>query len=87
MADLVELYESLAAEKEQRITYNDARNVEIIASWDFLAQAFSNFNKNAIKYTPKLGKIEVELSSGKEFITVSITDSGPAFQLVSKNMY
>ena len=48
----------------------------MIASRDLLAQAFSNLIENAIKYTPKSGKIEVNLGSDKEFITVTVTDSG-----------
>lgn len=80
---MLELYEPLAAEKNQEIEFIQNGQFKMTASRDLLAQAFSNLIENAIKYTPKTGKITVELgsdnsdSSNNKAITISFSDTGP----------
>lgn len=52
------------------------RNFQIQGDADKLTQVFINLFNNALKFTPKGGKIYVNLSTNKDKIVVSIKDNG-----------
>ena len=41
-----------------------------------IQQVFSNLISNAIKFTPKKGKIEISAIHGEDYITIKIEDNG-----------
>jgi len=51
-------------------------NLEIIADYDRLNQALSNLISNAIRHTPKHGKILVDILEVDERIQIKVEDSG-----------
>ncbi len=78
VADLVELYEPLAQDKEQHLSWQQSQtSATLYGDRDLLFQALSNIIDNAIKYTPALGSIQIEIKTQGNQIELSISDSGP----------
>ena len=73
LADVVELYEPVAEEKNQRIEFIHQGEITLKGDRDLLFQAFSNLLDNAVKYTPDAGLIRARVDAER----VSICDSGP----------
>lgn len=73
--DVIEFYEPLAQEKRQKIKISIGKG-KVLGDKDLLFQMFANLLDNAIKFTPKNGKISISAKSrGKKF-SVKISDSG-----------
>lgn len=81
LADLLHnvaaLYEAIALEKHHDWQVDIEPSVNVFAHQDLLSQAISNLLDNAIKYTPKSGKISLSLHRQGTFAVVSIADNGP----------
>ncbi len=78
LVDLEELYEPLAEEKGQTLVLDIGEPIFLQADRDMLFQAFANLYDNAVKYTPRGGRIKVrsfESSDGQW--NVEIADNGP----------
>jgi signal transduction histidine kinase len=87
--DVAELYEPLAADKEQRLSVKppldehgpERSKLRLHADRDLLFQALANLLDNAIKYTPEGGEIGVRASASPDGgVTLSVSDSGPGIQ-------
>ena len=77
-ASVAELYEPLCEDKEIDFRAEVARELQLTAHRDFVAQALANILDNAVKYTPSGGAIMLRVrrrSSGD--IEISVTDTGP----------
>jgi signal transduction histidine kinase len=77
MQDAVELYEPVAAEKNQTFDCSISENLGIQGNRNLLFRLFANLFDNAIKYTPDKGAITVDVSQDKNGVTVIVADSGP----------
>ena len=77
LRDVVEFYEPLAEEKQQRLGLQAATATSVSGDRDLLFQAFANLLDNAIKYTPKQGRIEVSIEEQAGGACVTVADSGP----------
>jgi signal transduction histidine kinase len=75
--DVVELYEPLAEDKQQRFTTKVQDAVHVNGDRDLLFQAIANLVDNAIKYTPAAGQIELTLQAHGEGARISVADNGP----------
>lgn len=75
LADVVELYEPLAAGKSISMRFNPIAS-QVVGDKDLLFQAFANLVDNAIKYTPEHGSIEIEMQPQEKGARVIIRDSG-----------
>jgi len=86
--DVAELYEPLAADKEQRLQVFPARSPDgadadadagliVYGDRDLLFQALANLLDNAIKYTPDGGEIALRARPVDDAIEITVTDSGP----------
>ena len=75
LADVVELYEPLAEEKNISISKNIERR-EYLCDRNLIFQALANILDNAIKFTPAGGKINISLDN----IGIVIADSGSGIQ-------
>ncbi len=84
---LVATFESLAAQKEQRLTfqYQLDKNLNLLLDQDKYEHIFNNYLSNAIKFTPKAGQIDVQLSEKtiknsenktENHIVLSVADNG-----------
>jgi signal transduction histidine kinase len=84
--DLAELYEPACEDAGLSFTANIAKGTDILADRGLLSQAVSNLLENAIKYTPKDGRIHLELRktrNGK--VSISVTDNGPGIPGVDRD--
>ena len=74
--NLVEFYEPYAAGKNISIINNISTPITINGEKNLLTQAFANLIDNAIKFTPKGGKVEISSEQGEDFINIIIADNG-----------
>ncbi len=76
--DIAELYEPACDEAGLEFSAKIAGGSHILADRGLISQAVSNLVENAIKYTPKGGRITLSLKRGKSGRTqISVTDDGP----------
>ena len=76
--DLAELYEPACEDAGLDFSSDIAPNIEILLDRGLLSQAVSNLIENAIKYTPKGGKISLSLTKNNQSqAVISIADDGP----------
>lgn len=84
--DVAELYEPLAADKEQQLRVSPAQPQagagepgvgRIHGDRDLLFQALANLLDNAIKYTPAGGHIQLTAAPARGGVVLGVADSGP----------
>ena len=76
-ADVAELYEPLAEERNITLVLAPAAGIAVDGNRSLIAQALANLVDNAIKYTPPGGKVRVAVSSGEAGVDLSVADNGP----------
>jgi signal transduction histidine kinase len=83
LRDVVELYEPLAHERNIELLLDAPEQQVCRGEADLLFQMFANILDNAIKYTPPLGHIRVQLRTGAPGAghRVLIADSGPGIAM------
>jgi len=79
--DVIELYEPLAFDKQQKFNFEVHPDCFCVGDKDLLFQMLANLMDNAIKYTPETGAIKVTLSvfesNGGRTAEIEFIDSGP----------
>lgn len=76
IADLGELYEVVAEEKDITFAHHAAPKLQLFGNRQLLAQALTNLLDNAVKYTPEHGHIELSAAPSEGGIQININDSG-----------
>jgi signal transduction histidine kinase len=76
-ADVLELYEPLAEEKNLVLTLTPGPAVGIEGNRSLIAQALANLVDNAIKYTPAGGRVRIRVDVAERGVELSVADSGP----------
>jgi len=79
-AGTVELYEPVAEERGQALTFTPpdfGQAAMVIGDRHLLTQTAANLVDNAIKYTPEGGRIRVWVDPGRESVRLVVADSGP----------
>ena len=76
VSDVIELYEPLAAEKEQTFHTGLAKVGSFHGDRNLLFQAVANLVDNAIKYTPEGGRVQVNLAVEGGVVRIEVADSG-----------
>ncbi|MBK5969934.1 MULTISPECIES: sensor histidine kinase [Thiorhodovibrio] len=79
--DLAELYEPLAADREQRLELTVPAELWVVGDRDLLFQACANLVENAIKYTPAGGLIELKANGAATGLATEKTTATPAGSL------
>lgn len=74
--DVVELYEPLAQDKEQRFNAVVQGGLTLPGDRNLLFQAVANVLDNAVKYTPAGGTVSVTLSRAPNGAEIAIADTG-----------
>ena len=83
--DLAELYEPACEDAGLQFSADIAKGTDILADRGLLSQAVSNLVENAIKYTPKGGRIHLDLRKTRNGrITISVTDDGPGIPSIDR---
>ncbi len=66
----------LADKKQQQLTFENAKRIQIELDQAKIQQALINIIGNAIKYTPEGGRITVSLYEEREHIRIDVADTG-----------
>ncbi len=77
IGDLVELYEPVAAQRAQTLTSETPDAAWVTGDRDLLFQALANLVDNAIKYSPRGGRVELSLQSDGVQLCLVVADEGP----------
>ena len=75
--DAVELYDAVAEDKQITIDLSLEPIMEVPGDRDLLFQAIINLLDNAIKYSPRSGRIHLQLIMRDQHPVLSIADNGP----------
>ena len=75
--DVVEFYQPLAEENDQRLQLQSSPGIRLAGDRDLLFQAIANLLDNAIKYTPQGGDIDILLERSGDQGRLTVADSGP----------
>lgn len=76
LLDLIEFLEPLADENEQNLSLVATENIYLDMNKEKFQQLILNLLTNALKYTPKNGKVHVELSQNKTEVLIEVKDTG-----------
>jgi signal transduction histidine kinase len=77
LTDVAELYEPVAAERDQTLAVQMREAASVDGDRDLLFQAVANLVDNAIKYTPAGGRIVLGLVPTGDGAEVYVADTGP----------
>jgi signal transduction histidine kinase len=76
-AEVVEANRPLAERKDQALGFAGGEEIALVADPDRLREALDNLVSNAIKYTPRGGRIRVLVSASEARARIAVEDSGP----------
>lgn len=76
LEELFDVAQKMALKKEIEIIGSFDKNVKIIGFKEKLGQAILNIIDNAIKYTPKRGKVEITMTKNNMDANLQIKDNG-----------
>lgn len=77
LSDMVETYQSVAEEREQRLVAELPQRLPIAGDRELLFQLFSNLIENAIRHCPAGSTIGVSARPAAHGVEVAIADDGP----------
>ena len=83
--DVAEFYEPLVADKGQQLTVDVVDGMRVNGDRDLLFQAIANLVDNAIKYTPRSGRVTLGGRKLADKLEVSVTDTGPGIPAGLRN--
>jgi signal transduction histidine kinase len=75
--EIVDLYEDTAEDAGVTLRADVPADLNVPADRDRLRQALANLVDNAIKYTPRGGRVEVTAASEGDSIVIRVSDTGP----------
>jgi signal transduction histidine kinase len=75
--DICDVYQAPAEERRIKLHCRSNQAVQLYGDRELLAQALTNLLDNAIKYTPRGGKVEVSALQDGELRRLVVADSGP----------
>jgi len=77
VADVAELYEPAAADRGIAFASSVAEGAVVAGNRDLLFQALANLLDNALKFTPRGGRIDVAAMAKADHAEISVSDTGP----------
>lgn len=77
LREVCDMYEPIAEDKQVALSANISGKLSVRGDRDLLLEAVANLVDNAIKFTPKTGKVELALLRGKGETILRVTDTGP----------
>jgi heavy metal sensor kinase len=76
VGEVVELFQFVVEEKNITVTANIPPGLQVVADRNRLRQVLVNLLDNAIKYTPKGGRVEISAEARSDEVTVTVKDTG-----------
>ena len=77
VGEVTDLYEDAAEEAGVALRVSVPDQLAVNADRDRLRQALANLVDNAIKYTPRGGRVDVSASRGDNVVIIRVADTGP----------
>ena len=77
LREICDMYEPIAEEKQIALSVVATGELYVRGDRDLLLEAVVNLVDNAIKFTPRNGKVKLEMLRGTLQTTLRVTDSGP----------
>jgi len=71
------MYEPIAEDKQVALRVGTSGTLHVRGDRDLLLEAVANLVDNAIKFTPRSGRVELELLRGEGETILRVTDTGP----------
>jgi len=84
LEELAELYDAVAEDAGMEFTANIADNPVYYCNRHLIGQAVTNLLDNAIKYTPKPGKVSIELVAHDKDFEIVVRDNGPGIPIADR---
>jgi signal transduction histidine kinase len=81
---LIEVYQPMAEEKEQRFTADIACGLTVWGDRELLAQMIANVIENAMKHSPAGASIGLSTTPSPSAIAVTVIDSGPGIPVADR---
>lgn len=75
--DVIERMEDQAAEKELHMNHDIPKKLQVWCDWDLIRRVLVNLVHNAIKWSPKDGKISIRVTANQDEVTIEVRDDGP----------
>jgi signal transduction histidine kinase len=77
LREVCDMYEPIAEDKQVALGVGTSGTLCVRGDRDLLLEAVANLVDNAIKFTPRSGKVELELRRGEGETILRVTDTGP----------
>jgi signal transduction histidine kinase len=84
LCTLIEVYQPMAEEKEQRFTADIAGGLTVWGDRELLAQMVANVIENAMKHSPVGASIGLSTIQSPSTIAVTVIDSGPGIPVADR---
>jgi signal transduction histidine kinase len=84
LCTLIEVYQPMAEEKEQRFTADIAYGLKVWGDRELLAQMVANVIENAMKHSPVGASIGLSTTPSPSAIAVTVIDSGPGIPVADR---
>jgi len=81
---VIEVFQPMAEEKEQRFTADVASRLTVWGDRELLAQMFANLIENAMKHSPAGASIGLMAIRSPSAIAVTVVDSGPGIPVADR---
>jgi signal transduction histidine kinase len=86
VADVEELYEPLAEEKGLDFETRIEAGLELPGNRQLIAQAVANLIDNAIKFTPRGGRVRLAATGTPDELLLEVTDTGPGIPVEQRSL-
>ncbi|PJG55194.1 two-component sensor histidine kinase [Bradyrhizobium forestalis] len=77
LRQVCDVYEPIAEDKDIALRVAIDRKAEVRGDPDLLFEAIANLVDNAVKFTPRGGRVTLELASDDKTVRVGVSDTGP----------
>jgi signal transduction histidine kinase len=77
VSGVCDLYHAAAEEKDIALTVTRNSPAQIYGDRELLTQALANLLDNAVKYTPRGGKVSIDVIEQKNDLVLAVSDTGP----------
>jgi two-component system phosphate regulon sensor histidine kinase PhoR len=75
--DVIERMEDQAENKGINLSQDIPKKLQVWCDWDLMRRVLVNLVHNAIKWSPKDGKVSIRVSASSDEVTIEVRDDGP----------